>query len=110
MLAYAFTTQPWQVYVFFLFGALGQMGWPAMNGILSRMVDATRQGSLQGGIGSMNSVAQVIGPLVAAQSLAWGAPRGFDGLAFIVAGALIGGAGLIIAFAVPTPRYTEDVT
>ncbi len=52
---YAFATAGWQIYVFFLFGALGQMGWPAMNGILSRMVDATRQGALQGGIGSRRS-------------------------------------------------------
>ena len=101
ILAYAFVTQPWQVYAFFLVGALGAFGWPAMNGLLSRLVDATRQGALQGGIGSMNSVAAVIGPLLAAQSLAYGSQRGFDGAAFLVAGALIGVAALIIALFVP---------
>ncbi len=104
----AFVTQGWQIYALFLVGCLGQMGWPAMNGILSRMVDATRQGSLQGGIGSMNSVAQIIGPLLAAQSLAFGAARGFDGLAFIAAGLLFSAAGLIIAFGVPPLRYADD--
>lgn len=97
MVAYAFTTQGWQVYAFFLVGALGAVAWPALNGLLSRMVDATRQGSLQGGIGSMNSVAAIIGPLLAAQSLAWGTQHGLDGAAFLVAGALIGAAALIIA-------------
>ena len=101
ILAYAFTTQPWQVYAFFLVGALGALGWPAMNGLLSRLVDATRQGALQGGIGSLNSVAAVLGPLIATQSLAWGAGHGFDGAAFLVAGSLIGAAALIIALAVP---------
>ncbi len=54
------------------------------------------------------SVAQIVGPLLAAQSLAFGATRGFDGLAFITAGALIGTAALIIAFAVPKLRYLDD--
>ena len=103
----AFVTQGWQVYALFLGGCLGQMAWPAMNGILSRLVDATRQGQLQGGIGSMNSVAQIIGPLLAAQSLAYGAARGFDGAAFVLAGLLIGAAALIVAFGLPPLRYAE---
>jgi DHA1 family tetracycline resistance protein-like MFS transporter len=49
----------------------------------------------------MNSVAAVLGPLVAAQSLAFGARRGFDGGAFLVAGTLIGAAALIVMFGVP---------
>lgn len=101
LIALAFVTKGWQVYALFLIGGLGAFAWPALNGILSRMVDATRQGALQGGIGSMNSVAAIIGPLIAAQSLAFGATRGFDGAAFLVAGALIGAAALIIAAFVP---------
>lgn len=101
MLLYAVTTQGWQVYAFFLIGALGAFAWPALNGLLSRLVDATRQGALQGGISSMNSVAAILGPLIATQSLAWGAPRGWDGAAFLVAGTLIGTAAAIIALFVP---------
>ncbi|WP_424682662.1 TCR/Tet family MFS transporter [Frateuria sp. YIM B11624] len=101
LLAYAFTTHGWQVYAFFLVGALGALVYPAMNGILSRMVDASRQGALQGGIGSMNSVAAVLGPLIASQSLAWGAARGFDGAAFVVAAMLLLGGMTIIVRLVP---------
>jgi DHA1 family tetracycline resistance protein-like MFS transporter len=101
LLAYAFTTQPWQVYAFFLVGSLGAFAYPALNGILSRMIDATRQGALQGGLGAMNSVAAILGPLIAAQSLAWGSARGFDGAAFLVAGLLIGLAALIITLGTP---------
>ncbi len=107
LLAYAFTTQGWQVYAFFLVGCLGALAWPAMNGLLSRLVDAQRQGTLQGGLGSLNSVAAIIGPLLAAQSLAWGAARGFDGLAFLIAGVLIGVAALIVALLVPTLRAPD---
>ncbi|WP_203310918.1 MFS transporter [Sphingomonas beigongshangi] len=102
LIAYAFTTQGWQVYAFFLLGCLGAFAYPAMNATLSRMVDATRQGALQGGIGSMNSVAAILGPLIAAQSLGWGAAHGFDGAAFMVAAALIGSAASIIWLRVPT--------
>ena len=101
LFAYAFVTQGWQVYAFFLVGCLGAFAWPALNGILSRMVDATRQGALQGGIGSMNSIAAILGPLIAAQALAWGARNGFDGAAFVVAAALIGAAMLLIWRMVP---------
>lgn len=110
LFAYAFTTQGWQVYAFFLVGCLGAFAWPALNGLLSRKVDATRQGSLQGGIGSLNSIAAILGPLVAAQSLAAGAAHGFDGAAFIVAGALIGGAMLIILLFIPHHGQAPEVS
>ena len=102
MVAYAFTTQVWQVYAFFLVGALGAFAWPALNGLLSRMTDASRQGALQGGLGSLNSIAAVLGPLLATQSLAWGSRHAFDGAAFLVAGGLIGAAALIIAIRAPS--------
>ena len=101
LFAYAFTTHGWQVYAFFVVGALGALVYPAMSGTLSRMVDATRQGALQGGIGSMNSVAAAAGPLLASQALAWGASRGMDGAAFLCAAMLLLSAMAIIAFAVP---------
>lgn len=101
MLAYAFATRGWQVYAFFLVGALGAFAYPALNGILSRMMDATRQGALQGGIGSMNAVAAMLGPLIAAQSLALGTRHGFDGAAFVVAAVLMTSALAIIAWFVP---------
>ncbi len=108
MIAYAFATQGWQVYAFFVVGCIGALAWPALNGILSQMVDATRQGALQGGIGSLNSVAAIIGPVLAAQSLAWGARHSFDGAAFIVSGALIGAATLIVALGVRFRTQAQD--
>ncbi|HEU4670062.1 MAG TPA: MFS transporter [Dyella sp.] len=101
LIAYAFTTHGWQVYAFFLVGALGALVYPAMNGTLSRMVDASRQGALQGGIGSMNSVAAAGGPLLASQALAWGAGHGLDGAAFLLAAVLMLAAMTIIALGVP---------
>jgi DHA1 family tetracycline resistance protein-like MFS transporter len=103
LLAYAFTTQGWQVYAFFIVGSLGAFAYPALNGILSKMVDASRQGALQGGLGAMNSVAAILGPVIAAQSLAIGSRNGFVGAAFFVAALLIGGAAVIIAAGTAKP-------
>ena len=108
LFANAFATAGWQVYAFFLIGALAAIAWPALNGLLSRSVDATRQGGLQGGIGATNSLASVIGPVLAAQSLAFGSARGFDGGAFVVAGALLAAAALIVALLVPNLRFVDD--
>lgn len=101
LLAYAFATEGWQVYAFFLVGCLGAFAWPALNGLLSRLVYASRQGALQGGIGSMNSIAAILGPILAAQALASGSALGFDGAAFLVAGALTLAAAAIIGLGVP---------
>ncbi|MGY4396760.1 DHA1 family tetracycline resistance protein-like MFS transporter [Sphingomonas sp. UYAg733] len=87
-LIFAFITASWQAYALFLLSALSGLVFPAMNGLLSRMVDPTRQGSLQGGIGSMGSVSQILGPLLLTQALATGVDHGFPGAAFLAAGVL----------------------
>jgi DHA1 family tetracycline resistance protein-like MFS transporter len=101
LLAYAFVDRGWLVYAVYVPGALGGLAYPAMNGILSRLVDAKHQGSLQGGLGSINSVAAIVGPVVATQSLAAGAARGFPGAAFLLGAMLIGAALAILAAALP---------
>ncbi len=99
MLALAFATAGWQVYAFFLVGAFGAFAYPALSGLVSRMVGPDRQGALQGGLSSITSVAEIIGPLIAAQALATGALAGFDGAAFLVSAALTAGSGLIMLVA-----------
>ena len=87
-LAYAFVVHGWQAYALFLVSALSGFVFPSMNGLLSRMVDPTRQGALQGGLGSMGSVAAIISPLLLTQALAAGVERGFPGAAFLLAAVL----------------------
>ena len=89
LFACAFATASWQVYAAFAIGALGSFDYPALSGLITRMVDDTRQGALQGGIAAMNAVAAIFGPLIAAQSLGFGVRHGFDGAAFLVAGTLV---------------------
>lgn len=98
--AFAFVRQGWLVYALFALGALQWLVMPAMNGLLSRLVDPTRQGQLQGGLSSMSSVSSIVGPLLLTQALAAGAASGFPGAAFATAGALAITALLIVALLV----------
>ncbi|MEG3151830.1 TCR/Tet family MFS transporter [Sphingomonas sp. ZT3P38] len=87
-LAFAFVTQSWQAYALLFVSALSGLIFPAMNGLLSRLVDASHQGALQGGIGSMGSVSSILGPLLLTQALATGVDHGFPGAAFLLASLL----------------------
>ena len=87
-LAFAFITAGWQTYGVMLLAALSGFVSPAISGLFSRMVDPTRQGALQGGLGSMGSVASIISPLLMTQALAAGVEHGFPGAAFLLAATL----------------------
>ncbi|MDB5706113.1 MAG: tetracycline resistance efflux pump [Sphingomonas bacterium] len=110
-LAFAFITQSWQAYALFVVSALSGLIFPAMNGLLSRMVDASHQGALQGGIGSMGSVSSILGPLLLTQALATGVDHGFPGAAFLLAGLLAFTALGILVWKVldRVPRTAEPV-
>ena len=106
-LAFAFITRSWQAYALFLVSAISGTIFPAMQGLMSRMVDATRQGALQGGIGSMNSVAAILGPLMLTQPLATGVDHGFPGAACLLA-ALLAATALVIVVTKVLGRVTAD--
>lgn len=109
-LAYPLITAGWQAYAIFLISGLSALVFPAMNGLLSRLADASHQGALQGGIGSMGSVAAIIAPLMLTQALANGVEAGFPGAAFLLAGILAALALLIVVWKVPgrVPKKEAD--
>ena len=95
-LAFGGVTQGWQVYVLFVVSAFDGFAMPAMQAMVSRMVDASRQGQLQGGLGAMGSVSAIVAPLLLTQVLAWGLAHGFPGASFVIAGVLALAAGAIV--------------
>ncbi len=90
--AYAFMAHPWLVFVYAGIGALQGVAYPALNGLMSRQLPPNEQGELQGSVASLMSVANVIGPLVMTQTLAYftapNAPVYFPGAAFILAASM----------------------
>lgn len=63
MLTLAFATQGWILFVMAPAFALGGIGMPALQSLITRQVDADRQGQLQGVLASLVSLAAVFGPL-----------------------------------------------
>ncbi|MBA4047544.1 MAG: tetracycline resistance MFS efflux pump [Sphingomonas sp.] len=107
-LSYIFITAGWQAYAVFLVSGLSALVFPAMNTLLSRMADASHQGALQGGVGSLNSVAAIIAPLMLTQALAAGVARGQPGAAFALAAALAGTALVIVVWKVLGRAGADD--
>ncbi|SDA31517.1 TCR/Tet family MFS transporter [Sphingomonas sp. NFR15] len=92
-----FATAGWMVFALIALGSLTGLVFPGINALLSRSVDAANQGALQGGMASLGSVAEVIGPLAMTQTLAFGTEHGTPGAAFLLAAALAGVAAVIVA-------------
>jgi len=101
--AYIFARQTWLVYAIIAFSAFQALAFPSMNALLSRLVDESRQGALQGGVSSLNSVALIAAPLALTQALAWGSERGFHAGNFVLA-ALLAFSALIIILLRVVPK------
>jgi DHA1 family tetracycline resistance protein-like MFS transporter len=68
---YGLATQGWMIYCILVVGALGMMTRPALQGLISRNVGADEQGSVQGTLSSIASVAGILGPPVATGLFGW---------------------------------------
>lgn len=103
---YALVRETWMVFAIIPFAAFQGLAFPSITALLSRMADPSRQGSLQGGMSAINSVALIVGPLVLSQALAIGAEHGFRAGNFVVAGILALGALTLIEWKV-VPRMSR---
>jgi MFS transporter, DHA1 family, tetracycline resistance protein len=78
--------------------ALWGLGGPPMQSIMSRAVDETQQGQLQGALSSLRGVTGMIGPLLFTAALGAGIAPGASylvpGAAFLLAAVLLGGAAV----------------
>ncbi|MGE0744385.1 MAG: Tet(A)/Tet(B)/Tet(C) family tetracycline efflux MFS transporter [Rhodospirillales bacterium] len=63
LVALAFATRGWIVFALLPVFALGGIGLPALQSLLSREVGADRQGELQGVLASLVSLTAIVGPL-----------------------------------------------
>jgi len=97
---YGLATHGWMIYLAIAVATMGGIAQPAAQAIITKGVEPNRQGSVQGALTGLQSVAQIIGPLVgsSAFSLAISGRLGFElpGLSFFV-GAALAGAGWMIA-------------
>jgi DHA1 family tetracycline resistance protein-like MFS transporter len=63
-IAFAFATEGWMMFAFMVPYALGGLGMPAVQGMISNHVPANEQGEIQGVLTSLMSLTAIIGPLL----------------------------------------------
>lgn len=86
-----FTFYPFLIAGMFIFGFGDSIFGPAFNGMLSKSVDSSEQGRIQGGSQSIQALARMIGPIIGGQiyvSLGHAAPA-FMGMILITAAILV---------------------
>jgi DHA1 family tetracycline resistance protein-like MFS transporter len=81
--------------------ALWGLASPTVQGIMSRQVDASQYGELQGAAGAVMGVATMIGPALFATTFAYfisaGAPLHLPGAAYLLSSLLLAAAGALAA-------------
>lgn len=105
-LGYGFATEGWMIYAVIALASLGGIAGPAMQSLIARAVDPTERGTIQGALTSLQSLANIAGPLVGTAVFAYAIapePGGLGdrvpGLSFFVCAALAA-LGWVVALAV----------
>jgi DHA1 family tetracycline resistance protein-like MFS transporter len=90
---YGLATEGWMIYAIIVVNAFSGFLPPAIQGLMSRAVAANEQGMLQGGLASVNSVCNILGPLLSTNLFGYfiseAAPVYLPGAFFFVGAALI---------------------
>jgi DHA1 family tetracycline resistance protein-like MFS transporter len=88
---YASSAEPWMIYAWMIVWALGGMGGPALNAIMSKSVPANEQGELMGALACAASITSVAAPVLMTSLFAYftsdRAPIRFPGASFAAAAA-----------------------
>jgi len=92
-LLYGLAPEGWMVYPIILFGSLGGLAQPAIQGLISRSVGDDEQGGVQGALTSLVGIAGIVGPAIATGLFAFfvskSAPIELPGAAFFASAALV---------------------
>ncbi len=108
---FAFATQSWMMFVFLVPYCLGGICGPALQSIISGQVPPNEQGELQGGLTSIMSLTNIIGPVLMTGLFSYftkpSAPVQFAGAAFFLGGILM---ALSLFFAYRTLRHNPNIT
>ncbi len=106
---YGLATQGWMMYAIIIAGAIGSIGGPATQGMVSRGVPANEQGALQGSLASLASLTGVVAPLMAnflfGYFISEAAPTKIPGIAFFVGAGFLLIALLLVLRAFQNPIF-----
>ncbi len=99
---FAFSTQGWMLYAWMPIFALMALAMPSLNAVMSKAVDPSAQGELQGALVSVGSLTSVAAPLFMSYLFAYSTTPGakfyFPGAAFAMASLCLLAAVAFFAF------------
>lgn len=100
-LGYGFATHGWMIYVVIAVTSIGAISQPATQALITQTVHGDEQGTVQGAITSLQSLAGIIGPVIGGTVFAFfiskKAPVYLPGASFLV-GAVLSAASLVVAY------------
>jgi len=105
---FAIATQEWMIYGFLLVYVMGGLAGPTLQGIMSSTVPNSEQGELMGSLTSLQSLANIIGPLLMTGIFSYFTTAEglyFPGSAFAMAALLSICSGVIIYRTVRKPEF-----
>lgn len=102
-LGYGLASEGWMIYVVVGFASLGGIAMPACQSLITKTVRHDEQGQVQGALTSVNSLANIFGPLIGSQVFAWSIGSGMaepiPGAVFFSCAAIAGLGGVVILYA-----------
>lgn len=96
-LGYGLATQGWMIYAIVILASIGGIAQPAFQALITRTVRGDQQGSIQGALTGSNSIAQILGPIIATSVFAiFITDPDLPGASFLVA-SMLATLGLAVA-------------
>ncbi len=100
-LTYGLATRGWMLYTGIIVGSIAGISTPAIQAMITRVTPPTEQGAVQGVIASIQSIAAILGPLMATNLFGYftseAAPVKLPGAAFLMSSVLVA-TGAVLAF------------
>lgn len=92
-LLFALASQGWMTYLVIVGTCLSSMAAPCIQSMMTKQVEPSRQGELQGGLVSIMSITSIIAPVLYAGSFNWATQSGFkvdiSGMPYFIAAAIV---------------------
>jgi len=111
LLLFSVATQSWMMFLFLIPYCLGGICGPALQSIITTQVPANEQGELQGGLTSVMSITNIIGPVLMTGLFSYftkpAAPVHFAGIAFCLGGIFM---AISLLFAYRTLRHNSTIS
>ena len=108
LVLFASATEVWMIYTFLVVYVFGGLAGPTLQGIMSSNIPANEQGELMGSLTSLQSLANIIGPIMMTRTFGYFTDAQglyFPGVAFALGALLSLASGIIIYRVIQRPDF-----